>query len=148
MKTTKTKMALRQIRPYKQSKEYIEKYICSPIVVKELPQYILEPREFCLFYKNKLPKRLFLAYAQQLQEIYIWYNADFKEKALLAPIIDIHFDSFPSIIYPRFSPIFTEEESFELNKNEKIYKQRQRLDELHETKEHFDIFFKSNTEFF
>ena len=102
-------MALRKVRPLTNN-EYIEKYIDITITDIDLPQILLDPNEFCSQYKYKLPHRLFLAYAQQLQEIYIWRMATFEELYMIAPIVNIYFSSerLPIVVYPRFTPLLEE----------------------------------------
>lgn len=103
-------MALRQIRPFNNSNEYVEKYIEPLDISTQIPWFKIMPQDLFSNYNNIFKSRDLLSCAQQLQEIYIWNYSSFSERHILAPIVEVinHETQPPSIVFPRFQPVARE----------------------------------------
>lgn len=66
---------------------------------------------------NKIARQ---AITQQYNEIYIYNEANAKEKNILAPQVKIYpsYFNLPSIMYPKFYPLIKEEEVWNLNEDD------------------------------
>lgn len=118
-------MACRAI--YDEGNNFIRKIIPFDGITDEfvwptISEIINEPS--CLdeiFEKCECSKRIKQAIYQQYNEIILYEITTCDEKKVLAPQCDISYTSknnLPIIIYPRFTPIFEDEEVWKLNEEE------------------------------
>lgn len=79
--------------------------------------------------KNDLTKEQYLAIAQSFNEIEVWENASWKERQLLAPIVDMRYDfnNAPILILPKFEPLCGETEANYYEESEVIEEFHRRL---------------------
>ena len=107
-------MAVRFIRPYHSSNEYVEKYVDMQHYNLDI-DWTIPVSQFLQVEGFYLPSRLKLACAQQMNEISLWNLSTPQERKILAPIIDLEYnkDGPPSLIMPRFQPLCLESESFQ-----------------------------------
>lgn len=72
--------------------------------------------------KEYFTKREYLMLYQQFLELDIYDSANWKQRKILAPIIDFTYDhnNAPVLVYPKFQPLATETEAFRLDEDEAV----------------------------
>ena len=111
-------MSVRKIKPFRaKNSGFIQKVIDINRVIPTL--HSIEELEEN--YEN-FSKIEYLALYQSLKEKEIWDNASWEERAVLAPIVDFFYDEYncPVLVFPRFSPVASEEEACCLEDDECI----------------------------
>lgn len=80
-------------------------------------------------HKEDFTKSEYLTLAQQFNEKEMWDEADWKERKLLAPLLDFSYDhlNHPILTYPRFTPLMTTLEAYRFEEEEIVNELHLRL---------------------
>lgn len=98
---------------------------------------------------DEFTKKEALALYQSLNEIDIWENADWEERSILAPIVGVSYNNYniPIITFPKFVPLVSEEETYELEEDEAIVELQEKMTEFGYTDEQIGMFLEQVTNF-
>ena len=107
-------MSIRKVKPYGNS-DFIQKTIDIERKIPLMTNLVeLEAHE------AEFTKREYLSIYQTLAEKELWDDCSWWERGILAPVVHFFYDinNRPVLVYPRFEPLATEEETFRFEEEE------------------------------
>lgn len=107
-------MSIRKVKPYGNS-DFIQKTID---IERKIP--IIQSLNDLSYYEKEFTRREYLSLYQTLAEKELWDDCSWEERGILAPIVHFFYDlnNRPVLVYPRFEPLATEEETFRFEEEE------------------------------
>lgn len=105
-------MSVRRIKPYKSNNSgFIQKTIDIGRKISKLNSV-----EDLKQHETEFTKEEYLALYQSLFEKEVWENSSWKERQVLAPLVDFFYDNnnCPVLVFPRFLPLATEQQAFSI----------------------------------
>ena len=107
-------MSIRKVKPYGSS-DFIQKTID---IERKIP--IIQSLNDLSNYEKEFTRREYLSLYQTLAEKELWDDCSWKERSILAPVVHFFYDlnNRPVLVYPRFEPLATEEETFRFEEEE------------------------------
>ena len=107
-------MSIRKVKPYGSS-DFIQKTID---IERKIP--IIQSLNDLSNYEKEFTRREYLSLYQTLAEKELWDDCSWEERGILAPVVHFFYDlnNRPVLVYPRFEPLATEEETFRFEEEE------------------------------
>lgn len=109
-------MSIRKVKPYGNS-DFIQKTID---IERKIP--IIQSLDDLSNYEKEFTRREYLSIYQTLAEKEIWDGCSWEERGILAPVVHFFYDlnNRPVLVFPRFEPLATEEETFRFEEEDVI----------------------------
>ena len=129
-------MSIRKVKPYGNS-DFIQKTIDIERKIPLMANLIeLEAHE------AEFTKREYLSVYQTLAEKELWDDCSWWERGILAPIVHFFYDinNRPVLVYPRFEPLASEDETFRFEEEEVVMELNYRLSQKGMTDEEIGDF--------
>ena len=136
-------MSIRKVKPYGNS-DFIQKTIDIERKIPLMANLIeLEAHE------AEFTKREYLSIYQTLAEKELWDDCSWWERGILAPIVHFFYDinNRPVLVYPRFEPLASEDETFRFEEEEVVMELNYRLSQKGMTDEEIGDFIEKVLQF-
>lgn len=109
-------MSIRKVKPYGHS-EFIQKTID---IERKIP--LMYGLKDLSDHEKEFTQREYLSLYQSFAEVELWNDCSWEERGILAPVVEFFYDinNRPVVVYPRFEPLASEEETFRFEEEEVV----------------------------
>ena len=129
-------MRIRKVKPYGNS-DFIQKTID---IERKIP--LMYGLDDLSEHETEFTRREYLSLYQSFAEVELWNDCSWRERGILAPIVHFFYDinNRPVLVYPRFEPLASEDETFRFEEEEVVMELNYRLSQKGMTDEEIGDF--------
>ena len=116
-------MSIRKVKPYGNS-DFIQKTID---IERTIP--LIYDLQDLSDHEKEFTQKEYLSLYQSFAEVELWDDCSWEDRSILAPLVNFFYDNNnrPVLVYPRFEPLASEEDTFRFEEEEVVNQLRIRL---------------------